>query len=267
MPYLWVVISSISFERELITVPPHWFPHQPTLARYRGLITGKIEPSLYQLGASISGVGEKFRRAFVNSLIIASISTVLAVFLGSLAAYTYVRFSFRWKNQFVLGILVTQMIPRAAIIIPIYLIMGYLYLRDTHLGMTIIYMGFLLPVVIWILRNYFMTIPKEIEDAATIDGCSHMGVLFRIILPLSAPGLFATGIFAFLSAWNEFFFALILTSFRAKTVTVAITEFSTQGGINYGMMSTSVIVGSVIPIILAVIFQRHLIKGLTAGWT
>lgn len=262
MPYLWMFISSISYERELIATPPHWFPHEPTLERYIGLITGKSVGS--------TGIAEsvlKFKHSFSNSLIITSISTFLTLFLGALAAYAHTRFSFQGKKQFMFSILVTQMIPRAAIIIPLYLIMGYLGLRDTRLGLIIVYTGFLLPVVIWILRNYFVTIPKEIGEAAIIDGCSHVGALFRIILPLSTPALFATGAYTFLTAWNEFFFALILTSFNAKTITVVTTEFSTQGGINYGMMTTAGVIGSLVPVILAIVFQKYIIKGLTAGWT
>lgn len=154
-----------------------------------------------------------------------------------------------------------------AIVIPIYLMMGYVGLRDTRIGLIIIYAGFLLPVVIWILRNYFDTIPEAIEEASRLDGCSRTGVLFRVVFPLSLAALFATGTYAFLTAWNEFFFALILTSFQSKTITVAATEFSSQGGVNYGMMTTAGIIGSIVPVVLAVVFQRYIVKGLTAGWT
>ena len=257
-PYLWMFISSISYERELITIPPHFFPDNPTWERYIGLITSRATSVLGE-----TGIG--FRRAFMNSIIVASVATIIIITLSSLAAYA-TRFSFQGRNLFMFLILITQMISRSAIIIPIYLIMGYLGLKDKRIGLIIIYIGFLLPIAIWILRNYFMTIPKEISEAAVIDGCSHINVLIKIILPMVSPGLFATGIYVFLSAWNEFFFALILTSTNAKTITVAITEFSTQGGIDYGMMTTAGIIGSIVPLILAIIFQKYLIKGLTAGW-
>jgi len=159
------------------------------------------------------------------------------------------------------------MLPRAAIIIPLYVILGSCGLRDSRLGLIIVYTGFFLPVVIWILRSYFITIPTEIEEAAIVDGCSRVRTLFQVILPLAKPALFATGAYAFLSAWNEFFFALILTSYKAKTLTVLTTEFSTQGGIDYGMMTTAGVLGSLIPIVLALLFQKYVVKGLTAGWT
>ncbi len=261
-PYFWMFVSSISYERELLSKPQRWFPQDPTFERYWGLITGQ-EVGLEGVASS----APKFRGAFLNSLIVATVATILTLFFGSLTAYAHVRFDYRGRRQFLFYILVTQMIPRVAIVIPIYLMMGYVGLRDTRIGLIIIYAGFLLPVVIWILRNYFDTIPEAIEEAARLDGCSRTGVLFRVIFPLSLPALFATGTYAFLTAWNEFFFALILTSFRSKTITVAATEFSSQGGVNYGMMTTAGIIGSIVPVILAVIFQRYIVKGLTAGWT
>lgn len=249
-PYLWMVISSVSPERELISTPPHWFPEEPTLERYKGLI-GTVQ----------------FKRALFNSLVITSLTVVVTLLFGSLAAYASARFSFRGRTQFLFSVLVTQMLPRAAIIIPLYVILGSCGLRDSRLGLIIVYTGFFLPVVIWILRSYFITIPTEIEEAAIVDGCSRVRTLFQVILPLAKPALFATGAYAFLSAWNEFFFALILTSYKAKTLTVLTTEFSTQGGIDYGMMTTAGVLGSLIPIVLALLFQKYVVKGLTAGWT
>ena len=203
-PYLWMFISSISYERELIAIPPHLFPDNPTFGRYIGLITGRATSFFGE-----TGIG--FRRAFMNSIIVTSVTTIIVMILSSLAAYA-TRFSFQGRNLFMFSILITQMIPRSTIVIPIYLIMSYLGLIDKQIGLIIIYTGFLLPIAIWILKNYFMTIPKEISEAAVIDGCSHIKVLIKIILPMISPGLFATGIYVFLTAWSEFFFALILTS-------------------------------------------------------
>lgn len=249
-PYLWMVISSISPERELISTPPHWVPEQPTFERYKNLVSTA-----------------QFRRALLNSLTITSLTVVITLLFGSLAAYASARFSFRGRTQFLFSVLVTQMLPRAAIIIPLYVILGSCGLRDSRIGLIIVYTGFFLPVVIWILRSYFITIPTEIEEAAIVDGCSRVRALFQVILPLAKPALFATGAYAFLSAWNEFFFALVLTSYRAKTLTVLTTEFSTQGGIDYGMMTTAGVLGSLTPVLLALVFQKYIVKGLTAGWT
>jgi len=162
-------------------------------------------------------------------------------------------------------ILATQMIPAVGIIIPIYVIMMNLHLLDTHLGLFVTYSSFVLPLMIWIMMGYFQTIPIDIEDAARIDGCSRLGALVRVVLPLAAPGLAATGIFAFIVAWNEFFFALILTETATKTLPVLISEFSTKFGADYVMMSTGGILASLPPVILALTFQRFIIKGLTGG--
>lgn len=251
-PFLWMFISSISPEIELISGSRKWFPSNPTLKRYEALIN-KVE-------------GARFRTAFFNSLIVATISTILTMFFGTLAAYCYARFKFKGKKSMVLGILFTQMLPGAAIVIPIYLFMSSLNLLDTKVGLILVYTGFIMPVAIWILKNYFISIPQEIEEAAIIDGATTFQILFRIIIPLVTPALFATGLYSFITTWNEFFFALILTGSNSKTIPVAITEFSTQGGVDYGMMCTAGVIGSIIPLVIAIIFKDYLVSGLTAGW-
>jgi len=259
-PFLWMFISSISSEKELISSPHRWFPSRPVFERYTSLLNFWSQDTL-------TTGGEKFRNAFLSSLVITTFATVLTMFFGTLAAYSYARFDFKGKNSLVLGILLTQMLPRAAIVIPIYLFMGYLNLRDTRIGLIIVYAGFIMPIVIWILKNYFISIPLEIEEAAIMDGATTMQILFRIMIPLVTPALFATGLYSFITAWNEFFFALILTGSSSKTVPVAITEFSTQGGIDYGMMATAGIIGSIIPLTIALLFKDYITRGLTAGWS
>ena len=142
-PYLWMVISSISPEGELISTPPHWFPKQPTLERYKNLVSTV-----------------QFRRALLNSSVITSVTVLVTLLFGSLAAYASARFSFRGRTQFLFSVLVTQMLPRAAIIIPLYIILGSCGLRDSRIGLIIVYTGFFLPVVIWILRCLLYTSPS-----------------------------------------------------------------------------------------------------------
>lgn len=250
LPYLWMFVSSIALERELIQKPLDWIPDEPTFDRYRAVFAER-----------------GFRRALVNSAVVTPLATVATVATGALAAYAYTRFRFKRKDAFLFGILGTQMIPRATLIIPLFFVARALGVWDTRLGLIVLYIGFFLPVVIWILRGYFVTIPVELEDSAVIDGCSRLQTLYRIVLPLAAPALVATGAYVFLNGWNEFFFALILTSVNAPTIPVAITEFSTQGGIDYGMMATAGVVGSIVPIVLGIIFQKHIIGGLTSGWS
>ena len=258
-PFLWMIISSISPQFELVARPPHWIPDNPTLDRYRALIFGP-EP-----GQSMPIAAERFLQALGNSLIVSISTTIICLIVGTLAAYPFARMRIPGESYFLLGILTVQMLPVIVIIIPLYLLMQRLGLIDTYRGLILLYAGFLLPTVIWIMFGYLQTIPRELEDAAMIDGCSRPGAIVRVILPLSGPGLVAVGAFAFLSAWNEFFMALIFTTANTKTITVTVTEFSTQFGIDFGLMATGGVIGSIPPLILALLLQRYLVKGLTTG--
>ncbi|NLB18050.1 MAG: carbohydrate ABC transporter permease, partial [Syntrophomonadaceae bacterium] len=208
-----------------------------------------------------------FGKAFLNTTIVSALSGIVVVILASSSAYI-LSFSFRQSKKLMFSLLISQMIPGITILIPLYLMLGNMGLRNTRLGLIIVYAGLMLPVSILILRNHFMTIPMEIIESAVLDGCTHFQVLSRIILPVVAPGLFATVFYVFLNVWNEFFFALILSeSADVKMISVAISEFSTQGGIDYGMMSTAGVIGSVIPLILVILFQKHITEGLVSGWS
>ena len=258
-PFVWMVISSISPQVELTERPPHWIPEEPTLRRFRALIFGPGQ------GQSIPVATERFVSALVNSLLISSTTTLICIAAGSAAAYALVRLPVPGKQHFLVGMLGAQMLPIVVIIIPLYLLMQAAQLVDTRQGLVLLYSGFMLPTVIWIMHSYFQTIPAELEEAAMIDGCSRAGTLLRIVMPLSGPGIVAVAAFTFLSSWNEFFIALIITASRAKTITVIVTEFATQFGIDYGLMTTAGVIGSIPPLILAFLLQRYIVQGLTAG--
>ena len=208
---------------------------------------------------------ERFVSALINSLLVSSITTLVCIAAGSAAAYALVRLPVPGKQHFLVGMLGAQMLPIIVIIIPLYLLMQATRLVDTRQGLILLYSGFMLPTVIWIMYSYFQTIPAELEEAAMIDGCSRAGTLLRIVMPLSGPGIVAVAAFTFLSSWNEFFIALIVTASRAKTITVIVTEFATQFGIDYGLMTTGGVIGSIPPLILAFLLQRYIVQGLTAG--
>jgi multiple sugar transport system permease protein len=157
------------------------------------------------------------------------------------------------------------MLPPIVIIISLFFIFSKLKLIDSVFGLILIYSSFIAPFVIWMMRAYFVTIPKDLEEAAMIDGCNRIGALFRIMLPLSVPGLVANGILSFLMAWEEFLFALILTTRNAKTITVAIAEFTEKQYVDYGMMATGGVLGAIPPIIVTLIFGKYIISGLTSG--
>ncbi len=256
-PILWLFSASLSTQVELYSVPPHWIPQNPTLQNYLDIIS----PS-----QATSSVPRTFAVSLVNSMKIAAAVTVICIVIGSLAAYTLVRIPFNFNNQLRIGILATRMIPEISLIIPLYIMATSLQLINKPIVLILTYLTFALPYAIWILASFFQTIPVELEEAARLDGCDRLGILWRVIMPISAPGLISTAMFVFLVAWDEFFYALIFTStLAAKTVPVAIAEFIGRYNINITGMMAGGILAALPPIILGLIFQRYIVSGLTTG--
>jgi multiple sugar transport system permease protein len=257
LPVAWLVISSISTRSELLSTPIHWIPQQPTFQNYINILAP---------GQSTSEVAKTFRITLLNSLLVASSVTLIALTLGSLASYALIRLRFPFRQTMLVGILGTRMIPEISLVIPLYLFATRFGLFNSPVILIITYLSFALPFAIWLMAAFFNTIPVELEDAARIDGCNRIETLFRIIMPISAPGLVSTGLFVFLTAWDEFFFALILTStVSAKTVPVAIAEFTGRYVVDVGGMMTGGVLAAIPPVILSLIFQRYIVSGLTAG--
>ncbi|NLM41418.1 MAG: carbohydrate ABC transporter permease [Firmicutes bacterium] len=256
-PFAWLVLSSISTRAQLTQVPLRWLPEEPNFEHYRRVFLG---------GPGATSVHRNMRGGALNSFVVASISTLISLVAGSLAAYAFTRLRFRLKGPLLATLIVTQLLPSVAIITPMYIIMRTLNLLDTVWALILANITIILPLIIWILKGYFESLPEGLEEAARIDGCSRVGTLVRIILPLSAPGLAASGMFAFIIAWNEFFTAFILSStMNSKTLSVIISEFSSKVGIDYVAMSTAGVLTSLPPVILALVFQRYIVQGLTAG--
>lgn len=257
VPVAWLVISSISSRAELLSTPIHWIPQQPTFQNYINILS----PS-----QGTSEVAKTFRITLWNSLLVASSVTAIALVFGSLAAYALIRLKFPFRQTLLIGILGTRMIPEISLVIPLYLFATRFGLFNSPVILVITYLSFALPFAIWLMAAFFDTIPVELEDAARIDGCSRLETLWKIIMPISAPGLVSTGLFVFLTAWDEFFFALILTStVSAKTVPVAIAEFTGRYVVDVGGMMTGGVLAAIPPVILSLIFQRYIVSGLTAG--
>ena len=262
-PFYWLFVSAISPSYELSAYPPHWFPENPTFDRLKAILSSEtIRSSSMQTMASPSVV---FKNAIKNSLIVAIATTFLCLSTGSLSAYAFSRLRFPGRKTLMILPMALQMLPPIALVIPLYTFVNRLGLNDSLIGLILIYPSFLLIYVIWIMTGYYQNIPTELEDAARVDGCTRLGAFFRIILPLSAPAIFSTGLLTFLFAWDEFLYALVLTSVNAKTLPVAIGEFSTQFGIDYGMMMAGGFLACIPPILIAIIFQPLLIRGLTTG--
>lgn len=252
-PFLWTIISSISTNKELLSVPVHFIPENPTFERYKAIFTSHDTKVV------------AFQRGIINSFIVSSGVTIVCLVIGTFAGYAFARLKFPRKNMTLQFFLFTNMIPPIVIIIAIYFIFSKLDMLDSVISLILLYSSFITPFVIWMMRSYFVTIPSDLEEAAMIDGCNRIGALFRIIIPLSTPGLVANGILAFLMSWEEFLFALILTTSKAKTITVAIAEFTGKQYVDYGLMATGGVVGAIIPVLITLIFGRYIIKGLTSG--
>jgi multiple sugar transport system permease protein len=257
LPLLWLFSASLSNQVELFTVPPHWIPQHPTFQNYLDIIF----PSL-----AASSVPRTFAVALMNSIKIASAVTLICILLGSLAAYALMRIPFKVNSMIFLGILGTRMIPEVSLIIPLFIVASRLDLINKPIVLIITYMSFALPYAIWMMASFFQSVPIELEEAARLDGCSRLGILFRIVIPISIPGIISTTMFVFLVAWDEFFYALIFTStLAAKTAPVAIAEFIGRYAVNVNGMMAGGILAMLPPVILALIFQRYIVSGMTAG--
>lgn len=248
-PFAWMALSSIKLLRELYTVPPHWIPEMPTLEHYRRVLFASNVP-----------------RYFLNSVIISMGSTALALLLAVFAAYGFARFQFRGKRTAQVCILVGQLLPTAAIIVPLFMTLRYLDLVNTYLGLILVYTILTLPLSVWMLTSYFRAIPVELEEAAIIDGASRLSILFRITLPLSLPGVVAVLVYAFVTTWNEFIFALVLAQdSQVKTLPIGIAEFTGEFTTDWGaVMAASLLMTLPIAVVFFAL-QRLFVGGLTAG--
>jgi multiple sugar transport system permease protein len=257
VPVMWLLISSVSTRAELLTVPMQWFPRHPTLQNYIEILVP---------GQANSEVARTFKATLRNSMIVATSVTIISLVVGSLGAYALVRLRTPQRGGLMVGLLGTRMIPEVSLVIPLYILAARLNMLNTPRVLIITYLAFALPFAIWLMAAFFQTIPIELEDAALIDGCSRIRILFQIILPISAPGLVSTAIFVFMTAWDEFFFALLFTStVAAKTVPVAIAEFTGRYVVDVTGMMTGGVIAAVIPVFLALFFQRYIVSGLAAG--
>lgn len=256
-PFLWMIVSSISLQKELTTFPPPWFPKEPTLKNYVTLLAG---------GPGQTIATSEFPRSLFNSTIVALATTGFCLLVGVPASYAFARLKFRGRGPLFLLIIFAQMLPSIALIIPLYILISRIGLPNTIAGLVIVYTTFTLPFVVWVMTGYFQTIPRELEEAAMIDGANPLVVVIQIVLPIALPGVVAATIFSLLNAWSEFFLAVVFTSTEAaKTMPVVISEFAGRFSIDYGAMNAAAVLGSLPPILFALLLQKYIVSGLTAG--
>jgi multiple sugar transport system permease protein len=247
-PFLWQAVTSVKPDSEITRMPPV-LPHEPTAAHYVSVFTN-----------------HPFSRIILNSLIVATCTTVLSLAAGSLCAFGLAKLRVRYSALILIFVLSVSMFPPIATVSPLFIIIRALGLRDTWWGLILTYTTFSLPLCIWILTNFFRGIPDDIYLAAKIDGCSNLQAFYKIILPLSAPGIFTTAILVFIFSWNEFLFALTFTATPAsRTIPVGIALFPGLHEVPWGEMAAASIIVTLPLVFLVLLFQRRIIEGLTAG--
>jgi multiple sugar transport system permease protein len=247
-PFAWAFLTSVKLQHQIYAFPPEVIPHPFSLFNYISEFQAGLVQGLF------------------NSAIVSVCSVILTLWAGSLAAYALARLCFRGSQIVLFLIIAPMMIPGLVNLIPTYLILATLGLLDSYIGLILLYWVGSLPIAVWILRGFFQTVPRELEEAAVVDGCSRLEALYRIVLPISQPALVAVAVLTFLSAWNDFIIASIVTT-SAEMRTAQIFLYANIGDVevNWGGLMAAALVIS-LPVILAfLILQRSFITGLTSG--
>ncbi|TDO94123.1 carbohydrate ABC transporter membrane protein 2 (CUT1 family) [Halanaerobium saccharolyticum] len=248
-PILWILLSSFKSPNEILNSDPSFFPRNISFENYSALFED-----------------HSFIRFFINSIIVTVISTFLGVLFGTLAAYSFARTNTTMSNLLFVTVMSFRMLPAIVLVIPLFLLMKNLGLLNTYLGLILAYTTFTLPFAIFLMTGFIQQIPRELEESALIDGCSRLQAILKVVFPLAAPGIATTTIFSFLVAWNDYLFAVTLTSTtKVRTLAVGIAGFNTARNVSIGPMFAALVLG-VIPLLIVTLFaQKHLIKGLTLG--
>ncbi len=247
-PAFWFALISIKTHKEAFQTPPS-FLFKPTFEHYRGLFARQVA----------------FGKYYFNSIIVSFGSTFIALCAGTLAAYSLSRSRFRFKNSILIAILGARMIPPILFILPYYMIYSRLGLIDTHIGLIIIYLSFNLTLVVWSLRAFFDQIPRELDEAALIDGASDFYTFWKIILPLSAPGVAATAVLCLIISWNEFVYPFMLTQMKAMTAPVAVVIFASNEAFDWGLVSAGALTLTLPVLLFSVLVRKYLVFGLLGG--
>ncbi len=253
-PILWMVSTAFKPAREIFSLTPHPLPAHPTVANFGSVMSGSV-------------IGYPFWTFLVNSLVVTLAAVAAASVLALLAAVAVARFRFTFRTSYLVMLLIVQMLPQQALVIALFLDFRQVGLLDSLTGLALVYTAFALPISIWMLRNFVAAVPREVEEAAAVDGAGPARVFWRIFFPLVAPGLVATSVFSFIFAWNEFTFALTFlgTDQARYTLPIYVTYFFNRGGADWGAIMAASTLYTIPPIVFFLLVQRHMAKGLMAG--
>jgi multiple sugar transport system permease protein len=246
-PYLWLLMTSLKTRLDALADAPVWM-FSPTLEHYPKVFLDKAYLPLV-----------------FNSLVVAGSVTALSLVIGVPGAYVFARHDFAGKEDLFFFFLTTRMAPPISIVVPMFLLFGFVGLIDSRTSVILAHSTFNLSLVVWMMRGFFQDIPREIDEAAQMDGHTRAGMFFWVLLPLAAPGIAATAVLCFILSWNEFLYALILVAFESRTLTVGIPGLVTPHGTLWGQVAAVAVVATLPIIVFTFLVQRHLVRGLTFG--
>jgi multiple sugar transport system permease protein len=256
-PLYWALNTSLSTLSGADAAPAHYVPSPLTGASYR---------AVFGIGTSAYGISAELGRSLLNSVIESGVAMIVTVVIAVLAAYAFARMQFRFKRTIFVSVLATLLLPAYATLIPLYRIMASLGLVNTYLAVILVYVSGFLPLAIWILYNYFNTIPRELEEAAFVDGATPMKALLRVVVPVARPGIAAAAIISFLLGWAQFLFPLILTTnLSTQPATVIVAALNQQRIVPFTLLMGCGVIVAAVPGVLALALNRYLIQGITAG--
>jgi multiple sugar transport system permease protein len=254
LPGLWIVLASFRPTVEIMAKPPVWVPQDLSFDAYVAMFSG--------VGQGGIPIIDYFR----NSLIISVTSTVVALAIGLAGGYAFARFRFKAKSAIFLGLMLTRTVPGIALSLPLFFVYSKLGVIDTHFGLIMAYVALNVPFTIWLIDGFFRQVPKDLAEAAQIDGCTRWQAFWQVEFPLAGPGIASAGIFAFLTSWNEFALASQLTrSVNSKTLPVGLLDYTAEFTIDWRGMCALAVVMIIPALVLTFIVQKHLVSGLTSG--
>jgi multiple sugar transport system permease protein len=275
-PFLWLLSSSFQSETEIVSRPPHWIPHHPTLDNYKALfgaservVTYENRRRAHDMSRGVGFIPETAKNllpALRNSFVVAVLVVILNLLVAIPAGYALAKIRFHGRSASVYAILATRVVPDIVLVVPFFLVIHKLGMLDALSSLVVTYLAITVPFTVFMLINYFESLPDELDKAARVDGCSRFATLVHVYLPLALPSLVAVVLFTFLVSWNEFLFALMFTQTTAsQTLPIVVATFTSDFTISFSLMNAAGVVAVIAPVILAATCQRYLVAGLAAG--
>ncbi|MGH7268031.1 MAG: carbohydrate ABC transporter permease [Candidatus Rokuibacteriota bacterium] len=257
-PFVWLFVTSISYQKHLLARPLSFVPPEVTMDNYQ-MVLGFVR-------FHAEGQAAKILPSMLNSVIVAGVVTAINLVIGTTAGYAYARFRFPLKTVSLFALLFTRMLPTVVLIPAYFLMFKAVGLQNSLTGLVIAYCSFTLPFTVWIMKTYFETIPRDLDKSALVDGCNRLQAYYRVVLPVSGPGLVAGGAFTFMLCWNEFIVAQVLnTRLGATTLPPVIAGMNGQINIDYSVIAASGFLAALPAVLLVLLFQKYMVQGLTAG--